>query len=821
MYNLKLGRGKTTNAKAHLDSTPAATGTPLSAHESYSSTVSVHDRFGNLGVDPMRSPNLHGTASGKHKAPGGPSALPMNIPSSSRPIGEFMQPSLFSSIARTTRISSLAKTDSAEGQHQPLPHAPPATNDFSFFNLPFGPDSPDISDKVLDGLVNEIIMDEPTLDSGSSPRPPSLSPSKLDVDASSSGAAATYGKIPVSPSASSTSSKTAGNLRCSKGCGACDGCREAKRLKNRAKRMKKKKRKERKEVERANQTDTKKAEHVKRKQSHKSESSDRKKQLKASQNSVSASSAASGQTNKAQPQRNNSSKGKNADNKPLRNGDDCTTDAGKQTAGDERPVSGKTNLKQKQKSDKEKEVALGVFLGAGSEDPELNVDVDTVITRYGLDDGVHWCRYCGARAASGWNSSPWGALKLCTTHYVAWHVTKTLDLSSFREEPKKPIAPEHNTETKFAAYVVRSRKTVVGGDSGNGGIKRLPFNDILKVQAQVRNALRQPPKLSGAHMFPHAGRVLSNQDSDGTSVGSPSLMGSGRTSASSSHASSPNQSGVGPKGNSLRDFLNATSADGFLDIPKSDSFNKYSMTKLGYGTIGKLQAKLLNLPKYNSPRKTAAEEEEEEDEEMRGIDREKDRKDRREKLRCRSNTSSPVKRGPLLEEKREDELNSVAKYHEERERASLEMKTMLVNSFVGNSSISNRVITQEAIQLARSRFEARGVSPSGASPPSTSLSSPVSTGGHLASASVPAQAQSPTRRKKLVPATPPNSMRGMDGVKEGTLCQFRYDAIVNLFRRNNEFVIRDVAASLGMTGPAADELVEEVLEESIQQLFRP
>ena len=93
---------------------------------------------------------------------------------------------------------------------------------------------------------------------------------------------------------------------------------------------------------------------------------------------------------------------------------------------------------------------------------EEPIDVDAAIEELGLDNGVDWCRYCGARAASAWNLSPWGTRKLCTPHYVAWRQKKKLDLSGYPDEPTEAINPEANTQIKYVTYMVRSRRVAEG-----------------------------------------------------------------------------------------------------------------------------------------------------------------------------------------------------------------------------------------------------------------------------------------------------------------------------------------------------------------------
>ena len=71
-----------------------------------------------------------------------------------------------------------------------------------------------------------------------------------------------------------------------------------------------------------------------------------------------------------------------------------------------------------------------------------------------------WCRYCGSRDTSGWSRGPWGSRLLCIVHYVAWWQKKKLDLSPWPDLPKRPIAPEKNTEFKYKAFKLTREQSV-------------------------------------------------------------------------------------------------------------------------------------------------------------------------------------------------------------------------------------------------------------------------------------------------------------------------------------------------------------------------
>ena len=71
------------------------------------------------------------------------------------------------------------------------------------------------------------------------------------------------------------------------------------------------------------------------------------------------------------------------------------------------------------------------------------------------------CRYCGARDTSGWNVGPWGTRTLCIVHYVQWRQKKTLSLDEWKDKkPKRPIAPEFNTEWKYKHFKLLRERMV-------------------------------------------------------------------------------------------------------------------------------------------------------------------------------------------------------------------------------------------------------------------------------------------------------------------------------------------------------------------------
>ena len=75
-----------------------------------------------------------------------------------------------------------------------------------------------------------------------------------------------------------------------------------------------------------------------------------------------------------------------------------------------------------------------------------------------VSGGGDWCRYCGARETSRFTQGPWGPRTLCTSHYVKWKQTKSLDLSDYPDMPTKPINPSANTQP---AYEKRMRKKLL------------------------------------------------------------------------------------------------------------------------------------------------------------------------------------------------------------------------------------------------------------------------------------------------------------------------------------------------------------------------
>lgn len=66
--------------------------------------------------------------------------------------------------------------------------------------------------------------------------------------------------------------------------------------------------------------------------------------------------------------------------------------------------------------------------------------------------GVHWCRYCGAKASSGWGRSPWGSKLLCNSHGQKWRAGKLNIIKTFAEVPTEPINPNENTEATFLRF---------------------------------------------------------------------------------------------------------------------------------------------------------------------------------------------------------------------------------------------------------------------------------------------------------------------------------------------------------------------------------
>ena len=87
--------------------------------------------------------------------------------------------------------------------------------------------------------------------------------------------------------------------------------------------------------------------------------------------------------------------------------------------------------------------------------------IETIAPEFYDDFPGDWCKYCGARDTSGWNTGPWGSRTLCVVHYVQWRQKKTLDLEEWKDTmPVRPIAPEKNTEWKYKHFKLLRERMV-------------------------------------------------------------------------------------------------------------------------------------------------------------------------------------------------------------------------------------------------------------------------------------------------------------------------------------------------------------------------
>jgi len=95
-----------------------------------------------------------------------------------------------------------------------------------------------------------------------------------------------------------------------------------------------------------------------------------------------------------------------------------------------------------------------------------------------------WCRYCGARYSSNFTKGPWGSRTLCTIHYIDWNQKKVLNLTSFKDIPKKPIKVEVNTELSYL------QKMVSKNDKDKEALNQMLEN--LRPTKKVRRAENEP-----------------------------------------------------------------------------------------------------------------------------------------------------------------------------------------------------------------------------------------------------------------------------------------------------------------------------------------
>lgn len=93
-----------------------------------------------------------------------------------------------------------------------------------------------------------------------------------------------------------------------------------------------------------------------------------------------------------------------------------------------------------------------------------------------------WCRYCGARASSGWGRGPWGLRTLCQPHNLQ---KKSLHLDDWPEEPIHPINSEENSELKYLDYC---RKVGAGQPESTRLVRALTSWSLAPLSKQTNTA---------------------------------------------------------------------------------------------------------------------------------------------------------------------------------------------------------------------------------------------------------------------------------------------------------------------------------------------
>lgn len=83
---------------------------------------------------------------------------------------------------------------------------------------------------------------------------------------------------------------------------------------------------------------------------------------------------------------------------------------------------------------------------------ELVSRIKALDTSFPYDRPGLWCRYCGAKASSGWGRSPWGSKKLCNSHTQKWRAQKLLLPQA---EPLIPINPDATTEIGYLRFYLK------------------------------------------------------------------------------------------------------------------------------------------------------------------------------------------------------------------------------------------------------------------------------------------------------------------------------------------------------------------------------
>jgi len=109
---------------------------------------------------------------------------------------------------------------------------------------------------------------------------------------------------------------------------------------------------------------------------------------------------------------------------------------------------------------------------------DLSIDPPEVFNYENYD--YDWCRYCGARYSSNFTKGPWGSRTLCTIHYIDWNQKKVLNLTSYKDCPRRPIKVEANTELGYL------QKMVVKNDKDKEALSQML--ESLRPSKKIRRA---------------------------------------------------------------------------------------------------------------------------------------------------------------------------------------------------------------------------------------------------------------------------------------------------------------------------------------------
>jgi chromodomain-helicase-DNA-binding protein 7 len=125
------------------------------------------------------------------------------------------------------------------------------------------------------------------------------------------------------------------------------------------------------------------------------------------------------------------------------------------------------NKKKERKADKEKLTYS-----------DLSIDPPEIFNYESYD--YDWCRYCGARYSSNFTKGPWGSRTLCTIHYIDWNQKKVLNLTAYKDCPRRPIKVDANTELSYL------QKMVVKNDKDKEALSQML--ESLRPSKKIRRA---------------------------------------------------------------------------------------------------------------------------------------------------------------------------------------------------------------------------------------------------------------------------------------------------------------------------------------------